>query len=563
MASQAADDRPGPPRRLLLPPRRALGDGRQRVPPRRLGGLLDGRRARGVGRATGCPLEPDGRACRGSLGRCCAARAARARGAGQRRRARRSSRSATSTRRSHVASPPRDSTRLFVVERGGRVWLVRNGTTLRDAVPRHRRPRSRRDGERGLLSIAFAPDYETSGLLLRLPDRRRPRRRAAGARVPPLGGRPRPGRARPAGSSGARRTPRRATTTAARSSSGRTGMLWFATGDGGGATTSSTTRATSASHARQAPADRPAPRQRRRLHDPGRQPVRHRGLGLRPAQPVPVLLRPRGTGDLVHRRRRPGRARGDRLGAATPSGLGRGADYGWSCREGTVAGPRGLQRPTRSYLGPIFDYAQPVTARGDRRLRRARPGPAVAGRPLRLRGHLRRGRAVLRARGAARRPTTAGRRCRSATCSSPSARTPAGASTSSRSTAPSSACRTAAPAPASCAPIRCRCPASAAPPRRPAAPTGARPDLAAGADRARAQGPRRPAGDAADQRSPPREACRVHGDRPRRQGEVQARAHPAARRAPHDPAPAPVPRGRAAAPRRRCGASAARRWSSP
>ena len=53
------------------------------------------------------------------------------------------------------------------------------------------------DLEQGLLSIAFAPDYESSGLLLRR--LHRPRRRLADRRVPALGGRPaarRPGDAR-------------------------------------------------------------------------------------------------------------------------------------------------------------------------------------------------------------------------------------------------------------------------------------------------------------------------------------------------------------------------------
>jgi glucose/arabinose dehydrogenase len=60
------------------------------------------------------------------------------------------------------ASPPRDPTRLFVAERGGRVWIVRNGTKVRDAFL-DIVDQVATDGERGLLSIAFAPDYEASG----------------------------------------------------------------------------------------------------------------------------------------------------------------------------------------------------------------------------------------------------------------------------------------------------------------------------------------------------------------------------------------------------------------
>jgi hypothetical protein len=56
----------------------------------------------------------------------------------------------------HVASPPNDS-RVFVVEQGGRIRIAGGGTFLdltADTLD---------GGERGLLSMAFAPDYATSG----------------------------------------------------------------------------------------------------------------------------------------------------------------------------------------------------------------------------------------------------------------------------------------------------------------------------------------------------------------------------------------------------------------
>jgi glucose/arabinose dehydrogenase len=63
----------------------------------------------------------------------------------------------------YVTSPPGDRARQFVVEQGGRVMVVRDGRTLgtpfldvSDQVTS--------GGEQGLLSIAFAPDYATSGL---------------------------------------------------------------------------------------------------------------------------------------------------------------------------------------------------------------------------------------------------------------------------------------------------------------------------------------------------------------------------------------------------------------
>src|SRR2546430_11176198 len=62
----------------------------------------------------------------------------------------------------YVAAPPGDA-RVFVVEQGGRVRIVRDGATLA-------RPfldvssRIVAGGEQGLLSIAFAADYAASGL---------------------------------------------------------------------------------------------------------------------------------------------------------------------------------------------------------------------------------------------------------------------------------------------------------------------------------------------------------------------------------------------------------------
>ena len=63
----------------------------------------------------------------------------------------------------YVAAPPRDESRLFVVELGGTVREVRDGVVqpdpfidVRDIVAT--------GGERGLLSMAFPPDYAESGL---------------------------------------------------------------------------------------------------------------------------------------------------------------------------------------------------------------------------------------------------------------------------------------------------------------------------------------------------------------------------------------------------------------
>jgi glucose/arabinose dehydrogenase len=63
----------------------------------------------------------------------------------------------------YVTSPPGDRSRLFVVEQGGKVKIVRKGKTLSQPFLDVSGSIST-GGERGLLSLAFAPDYRTSGL---------------------------------------------------------------------------------------------------------------------------------------------------------------------------------------------------------------------------------------------------------------------------------------------------------------------------------------------------------------------------------------------------------------
>jgi glucose/arabinose dehydrogenase len=63
-----------------------------------------------------------------------------------------------------VTAPPGDTRRVFVVEQGGTVWIVRDGEVL--PVPfMDLRDKVTFMGESGLLSIAFAPDYAASGLV--------------------------------------------------------------------------------------------------------------------------------------------------------------------------------------------------------------------------------------------------------------------------------------------------------------------------------------------------------------------------------------------------------------
>ena len=70
-----------------------------------------------------------------------------------------------------VLAPPGDKRRLFVVERGGRVWVVRDGARLAEPfVDLSSQVESTpsdfsadRFSENGLASVAFAPDYATTG----------------------------------------------------------------------------------------------------------------------------------------------------------------------------------------------------------------------------------------------------------------------------------------------------------------------------------------------------------------------------------------------------------------
>jgi glucose/arabinose dehydrogenase len=59
----------------------------------------------------------------------------------------------------YLTAPPGDRTRLFVVEQGGRIRVVRKGRT-RTFLDISNDVQS--GGERGLLSMAFAPDYKSS-----------------------------------------------------------------------------------------------------------------------------------------------------------------------------------------------------------------------------------------------------------------------------------------------------------------------------------------------------------------------------------------------------------------
>ena len=63
----------------------------------------------------------------------------------------------------YVTSPPADNSRLFVVEQGGTVRVVKGGKTLSTPFL-DVSDKITTGSEQGLLSIAFPPDYASSGL---------------------------------------------------------------------------------------------------------------------------------------------------------------------------------------------------------------------------------------------------------------------------------------------------------------------------------------------------------------------------------------------------------------
>jgi hypothetical protein len=66
-------------------------------------------------------------------------------------------------RPTYVTAAPGDASRLFVTEQGGRVRVIRDGTTLDAPFLDLTSVVESVADERGLLSVAFAPDYATTG----------------------------------------------------------------------------------------------------------------------------------------------------------------------------------------------------------------------------------------------------------------------------------------------------------------------------------------------------------------------------------------------------------------
>jgi glucose/arabinose dehydrogenase len=255
----------------------------------------------------------------------------------------------------YAASPPRDKSRLFVVQRGGVIRVVRKGTVLSTPFL-DLTGQVGTDGERGLLSIAFPPDYaHTGAFYVYLAARRsgqlqiREYHRTAAS----------PNRANPR----SKRIVWRANHRDANNHYGGTlafgpdGMLWLGTGDGGGADDQY-------GHAQ----DLRSPLGKLIRINPKRSGTS--SFSVPAANPYGTSVWARGlrnpfrwsfdrkTGDLVI---------GD-VGQNTreevdwlprSGGLGRGANFGWACAEGLVTGPNPADCPLgASYIAPVFDYSQ-------------------------------------------------------------------------------------------------------------------------------------------------------------------------------------------------------------
>ena len=170
----------------------------------------------------------------------------------------------------YITSPRGDS-RRFVVERAGRIRVLKGRRALADAVPRHLRTCVTTGGESGLLSMAFARDYATLAALLRLLHglRRASSRSTSSARSAEQPG-PRGPELAAARSSGCRTTA--STTRAASSRSGPTGCCTRASGTAAAGGDPDENAQNLGRHARQADPDRRRARTAA-TRCPSRQPV--------------------------------------------------------------------------------------------------------------------------------------------------------------------------------------------------------------------------------------------------------------------------------------------------
>jgi glucose/arabinose dehydrogenase len=248
----------------------------------------------------------------------------------------------------HVAAPPRDPSRLFVLERDGVVRVVVDGV-VQSAPFADLETQVTTDGERGLLSIAFPPDYETSGLAyvyltgaggeLQV----RELERSAG---------------NPNTTDGTSRIVWRQAHDQASNHNGGTidfgpdGLLWLATGDGGGSNDQFGNAQDASSQLGKLIRIDPRPSGSASYTVPPGNPFGTAVFATGLRNPFRFSF-DRGTGDLLI---------GDVGQAAREEidwvrfeeGLGNGGNFGWPCFEGFAAGPRPCT--PAGYVAPIHDY---------------------------------------------------------------------------------------------------------------------------------------------------------------------------------------------------------------
>jgi glucose/arabinose dehydrogenase len=254
-----------------------------------------------------------------------------------------------------VTAPPRDTSRVFVVERGGTIRVARKGV-VQPAPFLDIRGQVSLEDERGLLSMAFAPDYEASGLFyvyLTASDpagelQVREYRRSATD----------PDRADLTGRVVWRQAHAATNHNGGQVEFGPDGRLWFATGDG--AVFDGQLAQDMGSQLGKLLRIDPRPGNAGTYTVPADNPYFGR-LDVAQAIWAAGLRNPfrfsfdRVTGDLVLGD--VGQAAREEVNWARASdGLGRGLNFGWPCFEGSVAGPRACS--VNGYMPPVYDYAQ-------------------------------------------------------------------------------------------------------------------------------------------------------------------------------------------------------------
>jgi hypothetical protein len=245
----------------------------------------------------------------------------------------------------YVTTPPGDGSRLFVVERAGTVRVVKDGVEQPGAFL-DLTGQVGLDGERGLLSIAFAPDYATSGLVYAYLAAADPagQLQVREYRAAPGGDRVDPASERIVWTQDHSASPFHNGGTIA---FGPDGMLWIATGDG--EATPDDAQDLSSQLGKVLRIDpRPSP-----FAIPADNPfgTTVAASGLR--NPFRWSF-DRETGDLLIGD--VGENDREEVDFLPRDRLLSGADFGWACREGTIPTPGQSCDPTARYVPPILDY---------------------------------------------------------------------------------------------------------------------------------------------------------------------------------------------------------------